>query len=69
MTVELSIIRADGTRTQETHKTVGSALASYSYNELSCAYTDKAVVGLDMVVRYDQTQEAVKDALSEIRGG
>lgn len=69
MKVELSIIRADGSKTEEVHETVGSALASYSYNELSCAYTDKAVVGLDLVVRYDQTQEAVKDALSEIREG
>lgn len=67
MKVELSIIRKDGSKTKETHETVGSALASYSYNELSCAYTDKAVVGCDLVVRYDETQEAVKDALEEIR--
>lgn len=67
MFVDLSIRRKDGTVDHEKHETVGSAIASYSYNELSCAYTDKAVVGMDLIVRYDETVKAVEDAIAEMR--
>ena len=67
MKVELTIKRQDGTMDIETHDNINSALASYSYNELSCAYTERAVIGMDLVVRYDDTQKAVADAISEMR--
>ena len=67
MKVELTIKRQDGTMDIETHDNINSALASYSYNELSCAYTERAVIGMDLVVRYDETVKAVEDAIAELR--